>query len=107
MDWSPPTVIVVMAEWTDAFLWNRSPDRDPFADDYVLDPETLGVSPGLTARLRAWNGRYPAGGARPEEGRALAYDLQAEFDRRQLNVEVLYHEEDGTERPVRERPRHH
>ena len=37
----PPTVIVVMAEVTDAFLWNRSPDR-AFADDYVLNPEVLG-----------------------------------------------------------------
>ena len=37
MDWPPPTVVVVMAEAAGTALWNRSPDRDPFADDYVLD----------------------------------------------------------------------
>src|SRR5687767_4531875 len=49
-----PTVVEVMAEHTDAFLWSRTPDRHP-DDAYVVDPAPLGVSPALIARLDAWN----------------------------------------------------
>ena len=114
MPWPPPTVIVVMAEWTDVFLWNRSPDRDPFADDYVLGPVTLGVSPGLAQRLSAWNAKYGGGDANDpvendaawwDEGLALAQELQREFDGRGLVLEVLYHDQHGQELPVRDRPR--
>jgi hypothetical protein len=111
--WRPPRVIVVMAEWTDAFLWNRSPDREPFADDYVLDPVTLEISPGLTQRLRSWNARFGGDANDPvendeawwDEGLALAQELQREFDGRDLAVEVLYHGRQGQELPVRDRPR--
>jgi hypothetical protein len=108
MPWPPPTVVVVMAEWTDTFLWNRSPNRAQFAADYVLDPEVLGVSPRLTERLRAWNDRYHVDAAKTswvEEGWALAHDLQREFDGRGLDVEVRYHDRDGEERPVSGHPR--
>ena len=113
MPWRPPTVIVVMAEWTDVFLWNRSPNRDPGADDYVLGPRLLGVSSSLAERLRAWNNRY---GSDPEseqpvsvdwnrEGLALAQELQREFDAREISVQVLYHDNlDEQERPVRDMP---
>lgn len=114
MPWRPPTVIVVMAEWTDVFLWNRSPVRDPFAGDYVLDPDVLGVSSSLTERLRAWNDRY--GGQASEsregtfvtwnrEGLALAQELQREFDAREVSVQIVYHDNlDQKERPVRDVP---
>ena len=108
MPWPPPTVVVVMAEWTDAFLWNRSPDRAPWADDHVLDPDVLRISPRLTERLRAWNDRYSVGAATAawiEEGWALAQDLQTEFDGRRLDVEVRYHDGDGEERLVSSHPR--
>jgi hypothetical protein len=110
MPWPPPTVVAVMAEWTDVFLWNRSPapDRALWADDYVLDPEVLGVSPRLTERLRAWNDRYSVDAAKSawvEEGWALAHDLQRESDGRGLAVEVRYHDSDGQERPVSGHPR--
>ena len=114
MPWPPPTVIVVMAEWTDTCLWNRSPNREPFADDYVLDPVTLGVSPALAQRLRSWNLKFAGGDANhpvdndaawSDEGLALAQELQREFDARDLGVEVLYHGQQGKELPVRDRPR--
>lgn len=108
--WPPPTVIVVMAEWTDAFLWNRSPGRYDFDAEYVLDPDILGLSPRLTERLRAWNDRYSVDAARAswiDEGWALAHDLQREFDRRGVDVEVLYHEGGDEERPVRGHPCRH
>jgi hypothetical protein len=104
MPWPPPTVVVVMAEWTDAFLWNRSPNRAQCADDYVLDPDVLGVSPRLTERLRAWNDRYHLDGGTTswvEEGWTLAHDLQLEFEGRGLDVDVRYHDRDGVERSVR------
>jgi hypothetical protein len=111
MPWPPPTTIVVMAEVTDTFLWNRSPDRDPFADDYVLHPEVLGVTTGLAERLTSWNDRYGVDmvdAAWWDEGWSLAHDLQREFARRGVDVEVLFHEVDGHERAVRDgrrRPR--
>jgi hypothetical protein len=105
MPWPPPTVIVVMAEWTGTFLWNRSPDRAVFADDYVLDPEVLGLTTRLAERLTSWNDRYGMGtinAAWWDEGWSLAQDLQHEFDRRGLEVEVLYHDFDGEERATRD-----
>jgi hypothetical protein len=112
MDRPPPTVVVVMAEVTGTFLWNRSPDRDPFADDYVLDEEVLGVTPELAEQLSAWNARYGSGMISDvwwDEGWSSAGELQREFDRRDLGVEVLFHDVDGRERAVgdwRRRPRH-
>src|SRR5687767_13964098 len=49
-----PTVVEVLAEHTDAFLWNRTPDRHP-DDAFVVDPALLGMSPELIALLEAWN----------------------------------------------------
>ena len=110
-----PTVVEVMAEHTDAYLWNRSPDRQP-DDDYVVDPATLGVSPALLARLDAWNTDWsrdalglgslenrPAGGQGwKREGLDLAYQLQAEFDALGLDIDVLYAHDDDR-RPLRDR----
>jgi hypothetical protein len=107
MPWPSPTVIVVMAEHTGTFLWNRSadPGRAPFADDYVLEPEVLGVTARLAERLVAWNDRYGRGlinAAWWAEGWSLAQELQHEFDRRGLDVEVLFHDVDGQERAIRD-----
>ncbi len=107
-DWAPPTVVVVMGEWEGTGPWNRSPlgDRGRSADDYVLEPGTLGVSRRLAERLTGWNERY--GGetaAWLEEGCAIARDLQREFDARDLAVEVLFHDDERREElPVRDRP---
>ncbi len=104
----PPTVVVLMAEWTDAYLWNPSPRHDPFADDYLLDPEVLGVSPRLIERMSAWNSRFGVDAPTAawwDEGLTLAQHLQREFDSRELTVEVLYHDRDGQELSVRSRPR--
>ena len=103
-----PTVVVLMAEHG-PFLWNRSPVRDPFADDYVVDPAELGVSPGLVEAMTEWNDRYqglaPTDLDRPSreaeeawvrDGLHLAYRLQHELG---PDVEVRYHQ-DGDERPV-------
>lgn len=112
MAWPPPTVVVVMAEAAGTALWNRSPDRDAFADDYVLDDGVLGVTPQLAGQLEAWNGRYGRDGndsAWWDEGWSLASRLQREFDGRGLVVEVRFHDVDGREPAVgnrRRRPRH-
>jgi len=106
--WPPPTVVVVMAEHGDAVLWNRSPVRATWLDDYVLAPDVLGLSARLAERLRDWNDRYPAGsrsGTWVDEGWALAHDVQREFDARGLDVEVRYHDGDGSEPAVRGRRR--
>ena len=97
-----------MAEHVGRFLWNGSPaaNRNP-GDDYALDPEVLGVSAELTGRLADWNDRYPLDSTPSpgwvREGRALARQLQREFDARDLSVLVLFHE-DGHHR---ERPASH
>jgi hypothetical protein len=109
-----PTVIEVMAEYG-PFLWNRSPDQDPFEDDYVVDPAALGISPGLIARLDAWNvewgrralglGITEASPGTAEWGRTglrLAYQLQAEFDALGHDIDVRYAHDDDP-RPLRER----
>lgn len=106
-DWTPPTVVVVMGEWGGTGLWNRSPFeyRDWSADDYVLEPELLGVSARLAARLTDWNERFGDGTAAwRDEGWAIARDLQREFDARDLAVEVLVHGGRGEGTPVRDRP---
>ena len=101
-----------MAEVTGTFLWNRSPDRDPFADDYVLDEEVFGVTPELAEQLSSWNARYGSGmvsDAWWDEGWSLARLLQREFDRRGLGVQVRFHDVDGREPAVEvrsRRPRH-
>lgn len=110
MDWPPPTVVLVMAEAAGTALWNRSPDRDPFADDYVLDAEVLGVTPELAEQLDAWNVRYDWNGngndpAWWDEGWLLARLLQREFDSRGLVVRVLFHDADGREPAVEDRRR--
>ena len=110
-----PTVVELMAEHTDAFLWNRSPDRQP-DDDYVVDAAALGISPALLARLHAWNAdwsRWALGlaslGDRPfdepgwaQEGLRLAYRLQNEFEALGHDIDVRYAHDDDP-RPVRER----
>jgi len=107
-----PTVVQLMAEHTDVFLWNRSPDRGP-EDDYELRPAELGVSPGLAERLSAWNEEYGRLALRPDvafespeeaaswrrAGLHLAHALQDELG---PDIEVRY-AEDGDPRPVRER----
>ena len=114
MPWAPPTVIVVMAEWSDSCLWNRSPahERNSNWDDSMLEPEVLGVSPELAKRLEAWNDRLgaPESWSAPaswnRDGLVLAQALQREFDARGIAVEVLYHDnKDNRERPVRSLPR--
>lgn len=114
MPWAPPTVIVVMAEWSASCLWNRSPahERDRGWDDYMLEPEVLGVSPELAERLEAWNGglghsdSWSAPAFWNRDGLVLAQALQREFDGRGIAVEVLYHDNKaGRERPVRNLPR--
>ena len=111
---APPTVVLMAPEWSDSPLWNRSPGRDPFADnDYLLDPVVLGVSPDLTQRLIAWNDHYGSdaselrenSGAWWGEGLALAQELQREFDERGLPVEVRFPDQYGQSPPVRDRPR--
>ena len=100
MPWPPPTVVVVMAEWSATCLWNRSPshERNVGWDDYVLEPEVLGVSRELTDRLEAWNARpgppeeWRAPDAWNREGLVLAQALQREFDARGITVEVWYHD---------------
>lgn len=107
MDWPPPTVVVVMAEHG-PFLWNGSPDRDRFADDYVLDEEVLGVSPQLAERLAAWNARYGFDGmddAWWDEGWSAARELRREFEQRGLRVQVLFHDVDGRRSAVGDRSR--
>ncbi|SDF89879.1 hypothetical protein [Klenkia brasiliensis] len=108
--WPPPSVVVVMADHGDVYLWNRSPGRDPWCNSYTLAPKVLGISPGLTGRLRAWKGRYglhemPA--AWIDEGWTPAHDLQEQFDARGLDVAVRHHDADASEPAVRgyRRPR--
>ncbi|SCX44349.1 hypothetical protein SAMN03159343_1401 [Klenkia marina] len=106
--WPPPTVVVLMAEHADVVLWNRSPVRSPWHDSYTLDPRVLRLSDRLTARLFDWNDRYGAHGTSRtwiDEGWALAHDVQPEFDARGLDVEVRYHDGDGSEPAVRGRRR--
>lgn len=114
MPWPPPTVIVVMAEWSASCLWNRSPahERGGNWDDYVLEPEVLGVSSDLAERLEAWNDQLgdPESWSAPaswnRDGLVLEQALQREFDARGISVEVLYHDnKDARERPVRNLPR--
>ncbi len=114
MPWPPPTVIVVMAEWSASCLWNRTPahERNRNWDDYMLEPEVLGVSPELAERLEAWNERpgdpesWSAPASWNRDGLVLAQALQREFDARGISVEILYHDnKDGRERPVRNLPR--
>jgi hypothetical protein len=105
-----------MAEHSDFWLWNRSPEPAFLgADDYALDPDVLGVSPRLTKLLTAWNDRFNVGSpdspgaqgpssAWEREGWLLAQDLQREFDGRGLDVEVTYQMPDGGAPPVRGRP---
>jgi hypothetical protein len=101
-----------MAEYTGVYLWNRSPIRSRFGGDYVINPEDLGVSPGLIERMERWNDefgaiarhdfRFPSRKAEEawaRRGLDLAYELQNELG---PDVEVRYHE-DGDERPIRER----
>jgi hypothetical protein len=107
-----PTVVEVMAEHTDAFLWNRTPDRNP-DDAYVVDPAPLGMSPELIARLEAWNvewSRRALGLETSEDsaeawdrtGLRLAYELQAELDALGHDIDVRYAHDDDP-RPLRER----
>jgi hypothetical protein len=113
-----PTVVLVMAEHGGAFLWDRSPGGVG-----CVEPQTLGISAELTARLTGWNERYqehaarwnwgpPPPGDRADderewagwrrEGLDLAYALQHELDALGHGIEVRYHE-DGGARPVAER----
>jgi hypothetical protein len=106
-------VVKVMAEHTEVFLWNDSPDRLEHDDGYALDPAALGVPPELAARLAAWNLRWSRwvleldpGWEDPavqeawrREGLELAHELQDELGN---DVDVVY-AEDGDPRPVRER----
>jgi hypothetical protein len=109
-----PTVVELMAEHSDVFLWNRSPHQDPL-EDYVVDPAGLGVSSTLVERLDRWNdewGRRALGLGALEgsasgtdwqrEGLRLAYQLQAEFDALGLDIDVRYFHDDDP-RPLRER----
>lgn len=113
MPWPPPTVVLVAPELSEWPLWNKSPGRDPLADnDYLLDPVVLGVSSDLTQRLIAWNDDYISGigvgecsGAWWSQGLFLAQELQREFDGRGLSVEVRYPDQRGQNAPVRDRPR--
>jgi len=106
-----PTVVRLMAEHAQVFLWNDSPGRDP-DDAYTLDPADLGVSDELVARLTRWNDRYGrlalTGYTWPDpqeeaawrrEGLDLAHALQDELG---PDIDVVY-AEDGDGRPVRER----
>jgi hypothetical protein len=108
----PPTVIVLMAEHGGVYLWNRSPVRPRYGDDYVIDPVELGVSAVLIARMRAWNDEFEAtaltGYEFPSQaaeedwagrGRELAYELQNELP----DIEVLYHHDPRGGVPVRRR----
>jgi hypothetical protein len=103
MPWPPPTVIQVMAEWGGTCLWNRSPahERDRDWDDYMLEPEILGVSRELADRLEAWNARpgppeeWQAPASWNREGLVLAQTLQREFDSRSITVEVWYRDNDA------------
>jgi len=113
-----PTVVLLMAEHAGAFLWDRSPGGLG-----LIEPEALGISAELTARLTDWNERYEAHAARwnwgsppPElradderewaqwtrEGLHLAFALQHELAALGHRIEVRYHE-DGDPRPVAER----
>jgi hypothetical protein len=113
-----PAVVSVMAEHGGTGLWDRSPE------DYGdVDPEVLGISAGLAARLDDWVRRFEEHAGRwdwgppprdqeaaseaewaawQREGLELAVDLQAELDALGLAIEVTYRE-DGEERPVRQR----
>ena len=107
-----PSVVEVIAEHTDVFLWNRSPNQDPSEDDYVVLPGGLGISPELVARLEAWNvewsrralGLGTSGDSKTWErtGLRLAYELQAEFDALGHDIDVRYAHDDDP-RPLRER----
>lgn len=104
MTWPPPSVVLVMAECGGTTLWNRSPARHPWADDYVLDPTVLGLSEALARRLGQWNEPLWAGrdiAAWVEEGGTLAHHVQRDFDSRGLDVEVRYHDRGGDEPAVR------
>jgi hypothetical protein len=110
-----PTVVELMAEHTDAFLWNRSPDQQP-DDDYVVDPAALGISPELVARLATWNtewsrreldlggpgDRVVEAAAWAREGLRLAHRLQNEFDALGHDIDVRYAHDDDP-RPLRQR----
>jgi hypothetical protein len=106
-----PTVVKLMAEHADVFLWNDSPGKG-VQDTYVVEPADLGVSPALTERLAAWNDRYGRLSltdvewpSREDEevwlrsGLDLAHELQDELG---PDVDVVYAEDDDP-RPVRER----
>ena len=101
-----------MAEYGGAYLWNRSPVRSRFRDDYVLDPVEFGVPPQSIERMEAWNEEFgaiartdyafpapEAEDAWARHGLDLAYELQNELG---PDIEVRYHD-DGDERPVRGR----
>ena len=100
VDADRPIAVTVMAAPT-----TRDPlFATPFGRCTVVDPEALFVTPGLVARLRAWNAAYP-GPQRLDEpwcatGLALARELQDEL----WDVAVHYFEDDDP-RPVRERRR--
>ena len=106
-----PTVVELMAEHADAYLWNRSPDQH-LDDDYVVDPAVLGLSHQLIARLDEWNVEWScrvlgfgnnSGAADWERnGLRLAYRLQAELDALGLDIDVRYGHDDDP-RPLRER----
>jgi hypothetical protein len=101
-----PSVVLVMAEYGDL---DGLGDRSPGAR-CSLRAGQLGVSAGLTARLRAWNAEFDRCGrvgwddVAAEEhwlraGLHLAYDLPHELG---PGIDVRYHH-DGDLRPVSER----
>ena len=105
MERSRPTRLLLMSETeVDLPIWDRSPTTTA-----SLDPEELGISSGLAARLREWNQRWQFDPERPQgwsrdqlerlrrTGLRLARQLQEEL----IDVEILVYDR-GREVPIRE-----
>ena len=107
-DEHPLTAILLMADWGGACLWNRSPTRDETGADDRLDQEDLGLPAELVERIGQWCRDF--GSERMDRqwwntGWTIANDLQRDFERRGLDIQVSYSDWDGRVVPVGARRR--
>lgn len=97
-DEHPLTAVLLMTDWGGACLWNTSPVRDETGADYRLDQEDLGLSEELVERIGRWCDDF--GSERMDSrwwntGWTIANDLQRDFDRRGLDIQVSYSDWDA------------
>jgi hypothetical protein len=112
-----PTVVRLMPDYGGIYLWDLSPRPAP-SHSYSLEPHDLGLSAGLTDRLTEWFQTWERGWGRMsrrfggvggtggqgwyEQGLRLAHQLQKELG---PDVEVVYRDARGEERPISDLPR--